>query len=64
MNCMRRDGSSSSGGHARVRHACADHAEISESPRNSQTQLRRVSTFLAIVLETGLSDRWGALKKL
>jgi hypothetical protein len=64
VNCRQREGNSSSVGQARVRHTCADHAAISESPRTSQTQLRRVSTFLAIVLETGHSNRCEGLKKL
>jgi hypothetical protein len=47
-----------------VRHACADHVVISDSPRTSHTQLRRISTPLAIVIEGGSRASLESLKKL
>jgi hypothetical protein len=47
-----------------VRHTCADHAEISDSPRTSHTQLRRISTPAAIVIEAGSRQCLASLKKL
>ena len=53
VNCNPRDGRSLLGSQVRVRHACVSHAEISDSTRSSHTQLRRISTPLAIVIEAG-----------
>jgi hypothetical protein len=47
-----------------VRHACADHVVINDSPRTNHTQLRRISTPLAIVIEAGLQASLESLKKL
>ena len=64
VNCNCRDGRRPSGLHVRVRHACADHVVISDSPRTNHTQLRRISTPLAIVIEAGLQASLESLKKL
>jgi hypothetical protein len=61
---MLRDGRGPSGLHARVRQTCADHAEISDSPRTSHTQLRRISTPDVIVIEARFHARFEAFKKL
>ena len=63
VNCKCRDGRPS-GLHVRVRHACADHVVINDSPTTSHTQLRRISTPVAIVIEAGSRTSLESLKKL
>ncbi len=53
VNCNRRDGNTRSGSHPRSRQAWTDHAEMSESPSTSHTQLRRISKPVVIVIEAG-----------
>ena len=64
VNCILRDGRDPSGFDARMRHTCADHVEISDSPRTSHTQLRRISTPFVIVIEACFRSGLETLMKL